>query len=240
MVVLTEELSAASLIAGSLLTRCEILSRALLVGGTERRSRSGCRSSRRARCSSASRSPSRTSARTTASVQCKATPAEGPSGRGLQDQRREGVGDVRGPRRRARAAGAHRAEPEQGLRGTVAVHRAEGAVVRPQVRVPAAGGRRASRARRSRRRAIAACTATSSTSRTTSCRPRIVVGEEGGLGRGIYLTLGGIAGRAAADRRAGARRGAGVAREGVPVHDAARAVREARSASSSSRSTGSG
>ncbi len=36
MVVLTEELSAASLIAGSLLTRCEILSRAILVGGTER------------------------------------------------------------------------------------------------------------------------------------------------------------------------------------------------------------
>jgi (2S)-methylsuccinyl-CoA dehydrogenase len=35
MIVLTEELSAASLIAGSLLTRSEILSRALLEGGTE-------------------------------------------------------------------------------------------------------------------------------------------------------------------------------------------------------------
>ncbi len=35
MIVLTEELSAGSLIAGSLLTRCEILARALLEGGTE-------------------------------------------------------------------------------------------------------------------------------------------------------------------------------------------------------------
>ncbi|MBF6600908.1 MAG: acyl-CoA dehydrogenase family protein [Dehalococcoidia bacterium] len=39
MIVLTEELSAASLIAGSLLTRSEILTRALLEGGTERQKR---------------------------------------------------------------------------------------------------------------------------------------------------------------------------------------------------------
>jgi (2S)-methylsuccinyl-CoA dehydrogenase len=39
MIVLTEELSAASLIAGSLLTRSEILSRALLEGGTEAQKR---------------------------------------------------------------------------------------------------------------------------------------------------------------------------------------------------------
>ncbi len=39
MVVLTEELSAASLVAGSLLTRSEILTRALLEGGTEEQKR---------------------------------------------------------------------------------------------------------------------------------------------------------------------------------------------------------
>ena len=39
MIVLTEELSAASLIAGSLLTRSEILTRALLEGGTEEQKR---------------------------------------------------------------------------------------------------------------------------------------------------------------------------------------------------------
>ena len=65
MIIITEELSAASLAgAGSLATRPEILTKALLAGGTEEQRQSGCRASRRARCWSASRSPSPTPART--------------------------------------------------------------------------------------------------------------------------------------------------------------------------------
>ena len=44
MSVLTEELSTASLVAGSLITRSEILTRALLEGGTEAQRQTGCRS----------------------------------------------------------------------------------------------------------------------------------------------------------------------------------------------------
>lgn len=83
MVVLTEELSAASLIAGSLLTRCEILSRALLVGGTERQKQEWLPklASGELLVGIALTEPDIGSE--TAAVQCKATPAEGPDGPGF-------------------------------------------------------------------------------------------------------------------------------------------------------------
>ncbi|MBI5288884.1 MAG: acyl-CoA dehydrogenase family protein [Chloroflexi bacterium] len=84
MVVLTEELSAASLIAGSLLTRCEILSRALLVGGTERQKKEWLPklASGELLVGIAITEPDIGSE--TAAVQCKATPAEGPEGPGFK------------------------------------------------------------------------------------------------------------------------------------------------------------
>jgi (2S)-methylsuccinyl-CoA dehydrogenase len=83
MVVLTEELSAASLIAGSLLTRCEILSRALLVGGTERQKQEWLPklASGELLVGIAITEPDIGSE--TAAVQCKATPVEGPEGPGF-------------------------------------------------------------------------------------------------------------------------------------------------------------
>lgn len=84
MVVLTEELSAASLIAGSLLTRCEILSRALLVGGTERQKKEWLPklASGELLVGIAITEPDIGSE--TAAVQCRATPAEGPDGPGFK------------------------------------------------------------------------------------------------------------------------------------------------------------
>jgi (2S)-methylsuccinyl-CoA dehydrogenase len=84
MVVLTEELSAASLIAGSLLTRCEILSRAILVGGTERQKQEWLPklASGELLVGIAITEPDIGSE--TAAVQCKATPAEGPNGPGFK------------------------------------------------------------------------------------------------------------------------------------------------------------
>jgi (2S)-methylsuccinyl-CoA dehydrogenase len=84
MVVLTEELSAASLIAGSLLTRCEILSRAILVGGTERQKQEWLPrlASGEALVGIAITEPDVGSE--TAAAQCRATPAEGPNGPGYR------------------------------------------------------------------------------------------------------------------------------------------------------------
>ena len=65
MVIITEELSAASLAAaGSLATRPEILSKALLAGAQRSSGANGCRRSRRGRCWSRSPSPSPTLAPT--------------------------------------------------------------------------------------------------------------------------------------------------------------------------------
>lgn len=84
MIVLTEELSAVSLIAGSLLTRCEILSRAILEGGTERQKQEWLPrlASGEALVGIAITEPDIGSE--TAAVQCKATPAEGPNGPGFK------------------------------------------------------------------------------------------------------------------------------------------------------------
>jgi (2S)-methylsuccinyl-CoA dehydrogenase len=84
MVVLTEELSAASLIAGSLLTRCEILARAILVGGTERQKEEWLPklASGELLVGIAITEPDIGSE--TAAVQCTATPAEGPTGPGFK------------------------------------------------------------------------------------------------------------------------------------------------------------
>jgi (2S)-methylsuccinyl-CoA dehydrogenase len=76
MIVLTEELSAASLIAGSLLTRCEILSRALLEGGTERQKREWLPKLASGEVLVGISVTEPDVGSDVASVQCKATPAE--------------------------------------------------------------------------------------------------------------------------------------------------------------------
>jgi (2S)-methylsuccinyl-CoA dehydrogenase len=84
MIVLTEELSAASLIAGSLLTRCEILTRAILEGGTEQQKQEWLPklASGEVLVGIAITEPDIGSQ--TAAVQCKAIPAEGPNGPGYR------------------------------------------------------------------------------------------------------------------------------------------------------------
>jgi (2S)-methylsuccinyl-CoA dehydrogenase len=84
MIVLTEELSAASLIAGSLLTRCEILTRAILEGGTEQQKQEWLPklASGEVLVGIAITEPDIGSQ--TAAVQCRATPAEGPNGPGYR------------------------------------------------------------------------------------------------------------------------------------------------------------
>lgn len=84
MVVLTEELSAASLIAGSLLTRCEILSRAILVGGTEAQKKEWLPKLATGELLVGIAITEPDIGSETASVQCRATPAEGPNGPGFK------------------------------------------------------------------------------------------------------------------------------------------------------------
>ncbi len=84
MIVLTEELSAASLIAGSLLTRCEILSRAILEGGTERQKQEWLPKLASGELLVGISVTEPDIGSDVASVQCKATPAEGPDGPGYK------------------------------------------------------------------------------------------------------------------------------------------------------------
>jgi (2S)-methylsuccinyl-CoA dehydrogenase len=84
MIVLTEELSAASLIAGSLLTRCEILSRAIIVGGTEAQKQKWLPKLATGELLVGICITEPDIGSETAAVQCRATPAEGPDGPGFK------------------------------------------------------------------------------------------------------------------------------------------------------------
>ncbi len=189
MVVLTEELSAASLIAGSLLTRCEILSRAILVGGTERQKQEWLPklASGEALVGIAITEPDIGSE--TAAAQCRATPAEGPNGPGYK---------INGAKAWATFAGRAdvlallaRTDPQPGSRGLslLIVPKERSFDHKFQVQGPYGG------------------VLTGEAIPTPGYRgmhsyilnfedyfvpAENVVGEEGGLGRGNQLTLGGI------------------------------------------------
>lgn len=189
MVVLTEELSAASLIAGSLLTRCEILSRAILVGGTERQKKEWLPklASGEALVGIAITEPDIGSE--TAAAQCRATPAEGPNGPGYK---------INGAKAWATFAGRAdvlallaRTDPQPGSRGLslLIVPKERSFDHKFQVQGPYGG------------------LLTGEAIPTPGYRgmhsyilnfedyfvpAENVVGEEGGLGKGNQLTLGGI------------------------------------------------
>ena len=113
MVVATEELSRASLgIGGSLITRPEILTRALVKGGTEEQKLHWLPKLATAEVMAAVAVTEPDFGSDVAGIKVTATPAEGPDGAaGLRDQRRQDVVHVRRPRRRADAARPHRSRP---------------------------------------------------------------------------------------------------------------------------------
>ena len=140
MVVATEELSRASLgIGGSLITRPEILTRALGEGrhrGPE--ARSGCPKLATAEVMAAVAVTEPDYGSDVAGLKVTATRALGPDGDGrLRDQRRQDVVHVRRPRRRADAAGPHRPRPRQDPSRPQPVHRAQAARRGPRLRVHA-------------------------------------------------------------------------------------------------------
>ena len=197
MVVATEELSRGSLgIGGSLVTRPEILTRALVAGGTEEQKQAWL--------------PRIASGELMVGIMVT-EPDYGSDVAGvkvdrdadrrrLAGQRREDVGDVRGPRRRADAARAHRPRPLEGPPRPVGAHRREAARRGPRVRVRRRPRREDGRPRdrhdrlprhallrgrvrqlvRARRRTSSAATPASAAastsrwpaSRTAACRPR--------------------------------------------------------------------
>ena len=113
MVVATEELSRASLgIGGSLITRPEILTRALVKGGTEEQKQHWLPKLATAEVMAAVAVTEPDFGSDVAGLKVTATPADGPGGdAGLRDQRGQDVVHVRRPRRRADAARPHRSRP---------------------------------------------------------------------------------------------------------------------------------
>ena len=129
MVVATEELSRASLgIGGSLITRPEILTRALVKGGTEAQKQTWLPKLATAEVMAAVAVTEPDFGSDVAGLKVTATPAEGADGAArLRDQRRQDVVHVRRPRRRADAARPHRSRPLQDAPRAEPVRRAQAA-----------------------------------------------------------------------------------------------------------------
>ncbi len=163
MVVATEELSRASLgVGGSLITRPEILTRALVRGGTEEQKQHWLPriASAEAMVAVAVTEPDYGS--DVAGVKVTATAGS----IGLGDQWRQDLVHLRRPRRHLDAAGPHRSRPLQVASGAQHVHRAQAAGRRPRLRVrsgrPRGPGRRSTRGPPDRHHRLPrACTPTS-------------------------------------------------------------------------------
>ena len=142
MVVATEELSWGSLgIGGSLITRPEILTRALVYGGTEAQKQQWLPKLASAEVLAAVAVTEPDFGSDVADIVTSATPTRG----GLAHQRRQDVVHLRRPGRRADAAGPHRSGPLAGAPGALDVRRREAPRRRARLRLhpgrrrPAAG-----------------------------------------------------------------------------------------------------
>ena len=190
MVVATEELSWGSLgVGGSLITRPEILTRAIVQGGTEEQKQRWL--------------PGIASGELMVGVMVTepdygsdvaAHQGHGDADRRrLPPQRREDVGDVRGPGRRAHAPRPHRPRPR---RPATAGSRCSWSRRSPppgHAFAFAAARRRArSRAAPSTRSATGACTPTRSRSTTGSCPPRTSSAGSRARASGFYLQMEGF------------------------------------------------
>ena len=189
MVVATEELSWGSLgIGGSLITRPEILTRALVTGGTDEQKQRWLPRIAAGELMVGVMVTEPDYGSDVAGVGATATPVDG----GYRGQRREDVGHVRRARRPADAARAHRPRPLQDAPRPVAVRRREGAVGRALVRA-----RRSPTAARIEGRAIDTLGYRGMHSFEVSFADWFVpaenlVGGEGGLGKGFYLQMEGF------------------------------------------------
>ena len=235
MILTTEELSRASLAAaGSLITRPEILTKALLEGGTEAQKKQWLPP---IAAGEIMVGISVTEPDTGSDVAVGAAAA--PSRR-ASTARRAGV--INGAKAWCTFAGRANVlallartdpDPKPGAQGPLALHR------RRRTRSPATSSRCGSRAaarctaRPTRRPATAACTRSRSASTTTSCRPRTWSASEGGDRQGLLPADGRLRRGPAADRRARLRRRAGGARDAPPTTPASASSSASRSASSS-------
>ena len=198
MVVATEELSWGSLGAGgSLITRPEILTRALVRGGTEDQKQRWLPKLATAEVMGAVAVTEPDFGSDVAGV---VTAALAHRGR-LADQRREDLVHLRRPGRRAHAAGPHRPGPGQGPPRPVPVPGGEapgrGARIpvhptRRRRRPPAAPRPDGWRAGPSTPSATGACTPTRWPSRTGSCPTPTWWAARAGLGQGFYLQMQGF------------------------------------------------
>ena len=138
MVVATEELSWGSLgVGGSLITRPEILTRAIVQGGTEEQKRRGFPRSRRGELMVGVMVTEPDFGSDVAGVSHLGDPGR----RRLSHQRREDVGDVRGPSEHAHAARPHRPRPRRRPPRPLDLRRRQGAGPGPRVRASSDGRR---------------------------------------------------------------------------------------------------
>ena len=232
MVVATEELSWGSLgVGGSLITRPEILTRALVYGGTEEQKKHWL--------------PKLASAEILAAVavtepdfgsDVAGIVTVGHAGRGrLGDQRRQDLVHLRRPGRRAHAAGPHRPRPLAGPPGPLDVRRREAPGRRPRLRLhPGRTGRTARPTWTGPPRGAADRHARLPGHALLRAGVRELVRARGqprrrrrGAGQGLLPPDAGLRERPAADGGAGARRHAGGLRGGRGLRGGAQGVRVA-------------
>ena len=186
MILTTEELSRASLAAaGSLITRPEILAKAILAGGTEEQKRTWLPKLAAGEIMAAISVTEPDTGSDVASLACRAERAR----QRLGDHRRQGVVHVRRTRRRDRAARAHERRRRQRPH---AVHRRETSVRRPRIRC------HATRRRHARRKADRTPGYRGMHSFTLAFDNWLVpathvVGGDAGVGRGFALQMAGFA-----------------------------------------------